>query len=319
MVGHEVLHHRACLARVGTGVVQRVAESVRPERAPAFQRPHVAQRARRLDHRRQCRGVGGDDQVGVQAALERQVGHPEGPVLVGPEAIADVVGALARSPWHRVASPVGNLTPHCAPVGLIEERLREGAHQEQGHQVLEHRPAPGHQSGLSGGARQLPSEMEPVVDRDVVLGDRHVAGQPRLGGQEVVVRGVQRVAGELVSDGEERPLPVVEEAEVHRVRVAARGGGQRLQASDQLRGPWAGRGERAERGEDPGRRSEPTHAGDRLEAFHPAALLGDEAARPGGPLRAQLRVACAARPPRRRPAPAPRAAPARRRGQPRHR
>ena len=68
--------------------------------------------------------AGGDDEIGVQPPLEREVGHAEGPVLVGPEAIADVVGALADPPGHRVARSIGHLAPDRSPVGLVEVRLR---------------------------------------------------------------------------------------------------------------------------------------------------------------------------------------------------
>ena len=148
VVGHEGLHHRARLAWIGPGVIQRISESVRPESAPAFQRPEVGERPCRLDHRRQRRGVRRDDQVGVESSLERQVRHPEGPVLVGPEAIADVIAALADAPGHRVARAVDDLAPDRSPVGLVEEGLGERAHQQEWHQVLEHRPAPGHQGGV---------------------------------------------------------------------------------------------------------------------------------------------------------------------------
>jgi hypothetical protein len=54
-----------------------------------------------------------------------------------------------------------------------------------------------------------------VVQRRVILGDREIAGQPRLGGEEIVVRRIGRVGAGGEADGEELPLVVEEDPEVH--------------------------------------------------------------------------------------------------------
>ena len=63
--------------------------------------------------------------------------------------------------------------------------------------------------------RQRPPEPEPVLGRDLARGDRHEAGQPRLRGQQVVVRRVEPAVGDVEADREELPLGVEEKLEVH--------------------------------------------------------------------------------------------------------
>ena len=59
------------------------------------------------------------------------------------------------------------------------------------------------------------------VSRHVALGDRDEAGQPRFGGEQVVVRRIEAAralgVGEPIADREQLPLRVEEEAEVHAV------------------------------------------------------------------------------------------------------
>ena len=89
-------------------------------------------------------------------------------------------------------------------------------------------------SAVSPAARvRVRPEAEPVVGGDVVLRDRHEAGEARLGGEEVVVGGVEGAGAVLVADGEELPLLVEEEAEVHLGRVAVRALRERLEAGRQ--------------------------------------------------------------------------------------
>ena len=72
--------------------------------------------------------------------------------------------------------------------------------------------------------------MEPVGFGDVALGDREKAGQPRFGGQQVVVRRIAAarplVVRETIADGEQLPLRVVEESEVHAVEQGDGANGQ---------------------------------------------------------------------------------------------
>ena len=58
--------------------------------------------------------------------------------------------------------------------------------QQPRHQVLEHRRAPRQERGRAVDAGERPAELEPVLLRHVLLGDREEAREPRLGGEQVV-------------------------------------------------------------------------------------------------------------------------------------
>ncbi len=64
----------------------------------------VPRRGRRIHHRRQRRGVGGDDGVLAEAALEAQPGHAEVRVLIGELEVARVVRRFRDAPGHAAAS-----------------------------------------------------------------------------------------------------------------------------------------------------------------------------------------------------------------------
>ena len=104
--------------------------------------------------------------------------------------------------------------------------------------------------------RERAAELEPVLLRDVALRDGDEAGQPRLGGEEVVVVSVAAVRGDIVADVEEASSLVVEEGEVHRLE-------------ERLGVP----GERVEGGEDAAR-GVPGPRDRLLEALRPGASLG---------------------------------------------
>ena len=73
--------------------------------------------------------------------------------------------------------------------------------------------------------------MEPVLLGDVAFRDRDEAGQPRLGCEQVIERGIEPRAAELIgepiADRKQLALPVVEETEVHFVEVGRGAVGER--------------------------------------------------------------------------------------------
>ena len=75
--------------------------------------------------------------------------------------------------------------------------------------------------------------MEPVGFRDVALGDRQKAGQPRFGGQQVVVRRITTtrplLVCETIANREELPLRVVKESEVHAIEQGDGSTGQMVE------------------------------------------------------------------------------------------
>src|SRR4029079_8849383 len=93
---------------------------------------------------------------------------------------------------------------------------------------------PRHEGGVAVGARQGASEVEPVVDRYVVLGDGDEAGKPCLRGEQVIVRRIERVAAGDVPDGEELLRVVEEELEVHFQGIVVGTLCQRLQTRAKL-------------------------------------------------------------------------------------
>ena len=145
MMRHEGPHHHARDATreprgsVVDGLIQAVA-AVQSVRGEPLQVP-----ARLLGrhHQRQRRGVGGNDDVLGQAALEPEAGHAKGPVLVIEMSVHGVVAGFRDSPGKPAHSPVLDLPPHGRGVGLVEQRVFVGRHDQQRHEVLEHGAAPG--------------------------------------------------------------------------------------------------------------------------------------------------------------------------------
>ncbi len=71
---------------------------------------------------------------------------------------------------------------------------------------------------------------------DIPLGDGDQAGEPRLGGEQVVVAVVHQALGHSETEHEELALRVVQKAEVHLLAEFFGGAGQGLQALDQSHG-----------------------------------------------------------------------------------
>jgi hypothetical protein len=120
-----------------------------------------------------------------------------------------------------VGVAVFDVTSYAGAAALIQQGARIAAHQQQRHQVFEHRPAPRHQRRAAVDVRDEAPHMKPVMLRHVALCDGDEAGQPRFGGQQVVegpVRpcGTVRV-GEAVSNREDAAAAVVEKVEPHGV------------------------------------------------------------------------------------------------------
>ena len=59
------------------------------------------------------------------------------------------------------------------------------------------------------------AEVEPVAGRNVALGDRHEAREPRLGGEEIVAARVERALGTEIADREQLAVVVEQKAEIH--------------------------------------------------------------------------------------------------------
>ncbi len=239
-----LLRLRQALRRVVDGLVVAVAR----ERALAREAAQVRQRPARRDHRRQRRRVRRDHEVFREPALEPQAGHAEGAVLVVEVEVAAVVGGLRDAPRDAALLAVFDLPPDHRPVRLVEQRPAVAAHDEERHQVLEHRPRPGDERAAPVHGRELAAEVEPVLLRRVALGDGDEAREARFRRQEVVVRVVGLPRGDVVADAEDLALLVEEEAEVHPLEKLAAAPRQPAQARQQRRRGgrrvFDGRGER---------------------------------------------------------------------------
>ena len=214
-MGHVCLHDGETLPVLGPRVVQRVTEADFGKGAERLERLQVCQGAWRIDHGRQRAGVRCNHQVPAKAALERQVGHAERPVLVRLVMVPEVVRAFAGSPRHAALARVGDLPVQNAAIGLVQQREGERTHNECRQQVLEHAPTPRQQSGRAGGAVQRARQPEPVLHRHVVPGDRDEARQARLRGQQIVEGGIRGERVRMVTDREQLSRAVVQEREVH--------------------------------------------------------------------------------------------------------
>ena len=189
-----------------------------------------------LDHGGHHAGVGRDDEVLAEAPLEAQAGDAERAVLVVELRVRLVVPGLPRCPTApRARRRSGDLPVHDAAIRVVEDGPIVGRHDEQRHQVLEHRAAPRQEHGAAPRRlrRQLAPEAEPVLLGQLPLRDGHEARQPRLRGQQVVEARVEAVIRDVVPDCQELPAAIVEELvlEARRARCTARRGGAALRCA----------------------------------------------------------------------------------------
>ena len=211
-----------------------VAEASRQalEPQPLQVRDHLARRDRRREQRR----VGGHYHVVGKAAFEAEAGHAKSLVLIVPLRVLDVVGRLGDAPWHAAAGGIRDLPAHHRLVGLVEQRARVRSHDQQRHQVLEHRRAPREQRPRRAARRQRASELEPVLVRHLAERDRHVAGEACFRREDVVVGVVETAVDDVVADREELALLVEEEAELDLFEQVVGEGGEAVGAFDEVPG-----------------------------------------------------------------------------------
>ena len=213
-------------------VVERLVEPVASVEAGLGERLEILRRGRRRHEARQGRGVRRDDEIRGQAALQAKARHAEGAILVVALAIGEGIRGFRNAPRHATLPAVLDLAAHARAAALIEQCAGEAAHQQLRHQVLEHRAAPRHQRGASIDVGHQPAKVEPVVLRDVTLGDRHEAGEPCLRGEEVVEGAIEPSGTvgilQAVADGENPAPAVVQKIEAHAVGHCRHARRQRL-------------------------------------------------------------------------------------------
>ena len=231
---------RAALGKSRSRVVERLVESIRAPPALRDEAGQVARGGHGVDHGGQRAGIGRHDQILAEAPLEAQARDAEVRVLIGQIQIADVVGGFGDPPGDAALDAVAHVTADHQVIGLVEQAAGRGVHDERGHQVLEHRAGPGHERRSESDGGHRAAEPEPVGGGNLTLGDRDETGEPRLGGEEIVLTGIEAAVGDAVADRENPAHRIEEKAERHRVEEflrALRGGAQ---AADEVAGRAGG-------------------------------------------------------------------------------
>ncbi len=217
VVGHERTQQHVVVPRWDArgGVVDRLVHSEATGEAQSFERLKVLAGRFRRHHQRHHAGIGCDDPILPQAALQPQPRHAERAVLVVQARIDGVVAGLGHAPWQVEASAVDDLGFHRMPRGLVEQGVRVAGHHQLRHEVLEHRATPRQQRRRAVDLGKQAAEREPALLRELALGDGHEGAQPRFGGQQVVEAVVEAVVVDVVADGEQLAGAVEQEPIFH--------------------------------------------------------------------------------------------------------
>ena len=118
---HEGAHD--CRTSVGLRacVVERIVVPKLTERAQLLERHEIAQCRVWVDGECKRRGVGSDNEIATEAALEREIGHPKSAVLIGFVTVASIVRRLRDSPRHAALAAVGDMAPNSRAMRLVEQ------------------------------------------------------------------------------------------------------------------------------------------------------------------------------------------------------
>jgi hypothetical protein len=163
----------------------------------------------RIHHQPHGGGVRCNDNVVRQAALESKARYSEGVVLVVQLSVELVVAGLGNAPWHAALPAVLHLPLNDRAIGFVEQRSAVRWHDQQGHEVLEHRAAPGEQRRPAAGIGQHPSEAEPVILWKFSLGDCDKACESRLRCEQIIKAGVAPVIADVIPNRQELAVLVV--------------------------------------------------------------------------------------------------------------
>jgi hypothetical protein len=242
VVSHVRTDHRdwSVFRQPGGGVVEGLVETVPTAGAGGGQATEVPESGRRIDHGRQARRIGSDDDVLAEPPAQSEARHSEVRILVRHLQVARVVARLRYAPGDTPLGTVRDLAAYDEPACLVQQAPRRRPHHQGRHQVLEHRSRPGHEDRVLFDGRQGTAEPEPGRDRDIALRDRDEARETGLRGEQVVPAGVEAPVRDTVPDREELPHRVEEEAEVHAGDQCFRISGEDREATDQGLGGGGG-------------------------------------------------------------------------------
>ncbi len=206
---------RLAARQAGAAVVDRFVKAEARQEAFCRQPLQVGARLLRRHHQRQRRGIWRNHQVVCQAALQAHAGHAEGSVLIIQAGVEGVVAGFRDAPRHAALLAVFDLTRDCRPVGLVQQGALESRHDQERHQVFEHRAAPRQQQRSAAHRGQLPSQRKPAFLWQLALCDGDKAGQARFGCQQIVEAVVAPAFADVVADGQQVIAAVVQEFIIH--------------------------------------------------------------------------------------------------------
>ena len=144
MVGHVGADNGVLLPQpqVAGGEVERFVKAIATKRLVLYQSLHVCQDGLRRQWQRHKRGIGGNDQIIGETALEAQARRAKGAVLIVHGRIKGVETRFGDTPRYISACGIGDLLLHRGVTTLVEQRVRVAAHDERRHQVFKHGAAP---------------------------------------------------------------------------------------------------------------------------------------------------------------------------------
>ena len=202
--------------------------------AIVVQQPFIAQTTQVLhclswhdvDGQQGC--IGRYDQLSFfSAALEAQVRHAKGLVLIGSVDVQVTKGRFRDAPGHTMLVSIGDLDLDRLAGGLIQQRIAHRALEQQRHQVLEHGTGPAHQHRLPADLAIWPAHREPVLGRYIPTCDGDKAPQSSFARQQVIIRVIKAIFGQTVANGKELASGIIEKTHINRF-------GKRTQVAHQV-------------------------------------------------------------------------------------
>ena len=162
----------------------------------------VEARLFRRHHQRQRRGIRRYHQILGQTAFEPEARYPERAVLVIEMSVDGVVAGFGNPPRDAVLPPISDLPLHRRLGSLVEQRVFVRGHDQERHEVLEHRTAPGKENWFSTVRCEQTPQGKPVLLRNLTLRNGYEAGQSCFGSQQIVVTGIPPALTHVVSNGQ---------------------------------------------------------------------------------------------------------------------
>ena len=202
MMRHVGLYDQPTLALTTrlTAEVHRFVIAVIVQQPQAGQSFQILHGLSRRKVQRQKGGIGRDDDLFLQAALQSELRYAKGLILIGLVEVQISKGRLRDPPRHTTLAAVGNVDRHRFPRRFIQERVLLGALENQRHQIFEQGPGPAEQHSAPTDCTVGSTHREPMLNRDIAPSDGDETPKPRLTRQEIVVGAIQAAFGNVVAD-----------------------------------------------------------------------------------------------------------------------